>query len=981
MKIAPLACLLALIFFQCQPTPKHAVLKKTNNGYTYESVTNDPTNTRIYTLDNGLKVYLSKDQTAPRIHIFTAIKAGGKNDPADNTGLAHYLEHIMFKGNDVFGTKDYESEKVLLDSIERLFNQYGKTNEDLKRKELYRQIDAVSNEAAKFAIPNEYDKMISLIGGKMLNAYTTEDRTVYTVDIPANELERFLQIEGIRFKKIVNRLFHTELEAVYEEKNRSLDNDYWKAFQTMNKHLFPNHPYGKQTVIGTIEHLKNPSITEILKYFDSYYRPNNAAICMSGDLDYDKTIALIEAYFGEWEPNENLPLWTKVDEPPLVTPFETEIYGPQEERVSIGFRFDGNHTEEFKKIVLIDMLLNNSSAGLIDLNLMQQQKVLRAGSYVNGLNDYSIHTLFGTPKSNQSLDEVKNLILNQIDSIKQGAFEPWLLKAVVTDLKKKVMEQEDSNYANYFRANEMVLAFTNNTPWIERVSYFDDLSAITKDELVSFANEHYKENYVVVKKKNGEDPNAKKIEKPIITKVPLNREVKSDFYNKITQLSVEKIQPKFLDFTNDLTHYSIGNLPVIYKRNVNNDLFELSYVYEFANNADPKFGLALTDFLEFVGTDELSPEEIKQEFYKLGSSYSVRNSIENDRLFITLRGLNEHFKTSLKLFESLLNNASGTKESLKSLVDRIKKQREDNLKNKGYILWNGLLPYSNFGKNNPSNLEVSNSKLDKIEVDELVEIIQEITSYPHRISYYGNLTIEDLSASISEYHQVSEMKNLPEISHFEEKNYDNPVIYWSHYDMVQTELILIAKSFPYDHNKEAIIRLFNEYFGGGMNSIVFQEIREAQGLAYSVFSNFRQPNKKEFSNYLTSYIGIQSDKQEEAISSMFDLINKLPESKQAFEIAKMAILNKIESERISKSSVIYAYFRATDKGLNHDIRKDIYEAVKKFSFSDLLEFHKDYIKNIQQNIVLIGNREKIDFENLSKYGKVIELSHEELFAY
>jgi predicted Zn-dependent peptidase len=225
------------------------------------------------------------------------------------------------------------------------------------------------------------------------------------------------------------------------------------------------------------------------------------------------------------------------------------------------------------------------------------------------------------------------------------------------------------------------------------------------------------------------------------------------------------------------------------------------------------------------------------------------------------------------------------------------------------------------------------------------------------------------------------MKNLPEISHFEEKNYDNPVIYWSHYDMVQTELILIAKSFPYDHNKEAIIRLFNEYFGGGMNSIVFQEIREAQGLAYSVFSNFRQPNKKEFSNYLTSYIGIQSDKQEEAISSMFDLINKLPESKQAFEIAKMAILNKIESERISKSSVIYAYFRATDKGLNHDIRKDIYEAVKKFSFSDLLEFHKDYIKNIQQNIVLIGNREKIDFENLSKYGKLIELSHEELFAY
>jgi predicted Zn-dependent peptidase len=251
---------LFLILYSCQTDSDvlETQIETDANGYSYEYVSNDPSNTRVYTLDNGLKVYLSVYKEEPRIMTFIPVKAGGKNDPANSTGLAHYLEHMLFKGSADYGTKDWEKEKPLIDEIERLFEEYRTLDDPEERKAHYAKIDKVSKEASEYAVANEYDKMCAYLGYTMTNAYTTEDRTVYMNNIPSNQLENFLDIESNRFQIIVNRLFHTELETVYEEKNRSLDNDYWKAFEAMHKEIFPNHKYGTQTVIGTIEHLKNP---------------------------------------------------------------------------------------------------------------------------------------------------------------------------------------------------------------------------------------------------------------------------------------------------------------------------------------------------------------------------------------------------------------------------------------------------------------------------------------------------------------------------------------------------------------------------------------------------------------------------------------------------------------------------------------------------------------------------------------------------
>ena len=967
-----------LSFTFCQKAT-YETRNETSGGYSYEYVENDPTQTRIYTLENGLKVYLSNFENTPRIDVLTAVKAGGKNDPKNNSGLAHYLEHMMFKGNKHFGTKDYRSEKILLDSIEQLFNDYSKLTDSKERSFLYKKIDKLSNEAALFAIPNEYDQMISMMGGIGMNAYTTQDETVYMVDIPSNEIERFLTLEGLRFKQIVNRLFHTELETVYEEKNRNLDSDWNRIFLALHQSLFKGHPYGTQTVIGSVEHLKNPSITEIKNYFNNYYSPNNIAICMSGEIDFDKTIRLIDKHFGALEPNLEIPEIDFKKLPEITSPIFKEVIGPDRESVWLGFRFDGKAKDDLLKLDLINMLLSNSSAGLIDLNLLQKQKVLNALSTVQELNDFSIHAFRAYPKEGQSLEELKDLLQGEIENIKNGGFDQDLITAAITQIKKSVMQEDESEYANYYRAANMVKAFTRGQSWQDHVSYLEKISKITKDELVSFANKHYNENYAVVYKRTGKDPNILKVVKPQITKVPLNRENQSELHKKLSNQEVKKLEPKFLDYKNDLDFYNIGPLEVISKENKDNDLFQLTYLFNFGKNKDLKIQLA-AGLMDYIGIKDLSAEDLKKEFYKLGSEFSFRTSEDGKETSVTLSGLSENMEASIQLFEKLFEEPRASQDKLDKLVERILKTRSDYKKNKNVILRNRLYNYVKYGEVNPASAYLNSKEIKEVQVEELINLIKNLKRYPHRILYYGNKNQNSLSKMIKNYHKIPEnFIEKEDVYNFKEKDYDKQYVFWTNFDMVQTEIILLSKLELLDNAKAAAITLFNQYFGGGMNSIVFQEIREAQGLAYSVYSTFSQAKKPDQSDYLYSYVGIQSDKQREALSSMFELINNLPESPQAFEISKKSILNKIESERITNSGVLSSYLDAKDRGINYDIREKIYNEVKSMNIEKLLEFHKKYIKNKPHNVLLIGNRDNIDFKNLEKYGSVKEISLETLF--
>ena len=966
-----------MVVVACSEKGKYETKTAESNGYTYEYVTNDPLKVRIYTLKNGLKVYLSQYSIAPRIQTQIAVKAGGKNDPATNTGLAHYLEHIMFKGTADFGTLNWTNETILLDSIEHMFTAYGKLTDSVERARYYKMIDQVSSEAAKLAIANEYDKMVGEIGAQGTNAYTTEDRTVYINDIPTNQVENWLEIEGNRFKKIVPRLFHTELEAVYEEKNMSLDNDYWKTYETLYRTMFEKHPYGTQTVIGTIDHLKNPSITEIKKYFDTYYRPNNVAICMSGDLDYDKTIAMIDKYFGDWKTNESLPQWTKLEEVPIAASITKEVYGPDADWIQMGFRFNGSGSEDAKLLRLTDMILSNSKAGLIDINLKQQQKVIEPASYVDYLNDYSIHTFSGRPREGQSLDDVKKLLLEQIELVKKGEFEDWLIEATINDLKKSSIRSSENNYA---RSNNFVMAFSNSIPWQNYIAQIDDLRKYTKEDIMKFANEHYKDNYVAIYKRNGKDANSLKVTKPSITKVSLNKEDKSVFHQKIANNKVEKLKPVFLDYDKDVITLKMNKeVEVLYTPNSENDLFTLYYLSDVGTNNNPKMNIAV-EYLQYIGTGDMSAEELQKEFYKLGCTFNVFAS--GDQTYVYLEGLNENMDKSISLFEKLLANPKADDEALNKMIDGIFKKRDDQKKDKWSIMFSGLMNYGLYGPKSSFTNVVGNKELRELKSDELVDIIKDFTKTQHRVLYYGPLKDEEIISSLNMHHTLSEqLKPAPPTVEFKMQEVASSTVYWADYDMVQEEIMFLSKEQDFSVEQVPIARMFNEYFGGSMSSPVFQELREAQGLAYSAFAYYGTADKPTDNDLFYAYIGTQADKQSEAMKAMMGLLQEFPKSENGFDVARNAILNQIESQRITKANILFNYESARKKGLTYDIRKDIYEKVQNYTLEDVAKFQQEQLKNNKYNIVLIGSKDKINFKDLSKYGAVKELSLDEIFGY
>ena len=589
-----------------------------SGGYTYKYVTHDPTNARFYTLRNGLTVILSPTNKEPRIQCYMAVKAGSKTDPATNTGLAHYLEHLLFKGTDKYGSLDWEKERKELDKIDDLYEQYNKTKDADQRKAIYKKIDSVSGVASKYAIANEYDKMMTSMGAQRTNAFTSFEKTVYTDDVPANALDKYITVQAERFRNPVLRIFHTELEAVYEEKNRSLDSDGSQVFETLFANLFKKHNYGLQTTIGTVEHLKNPSLREIRKYFKTYYVPNNMAVVLSGDFNPDEVIAKIDKVFSYME-YKDVPKYTFEKEDPISAPIVREVVGPDAESVSIAYRLPGNQEKDALLADLVGEILTNGEAGLIDLNLVKKQRLLGASAFNWALIDYGVLWLSGRPSQGQSLEQVKDLMLNEIENLKKGNFDDDLIPSIVNNIKKRIIQSTES-YSS--RAYMLMNAFTDNLDWRDQVAYVNDLSKIKKQDVVAFANKYLGNNYVVVYKKQGQRTNVEKIEKPAITPVETNADKQSAFVKMVNDMPSTPVSPVFLDYNKDLQKSKLGKAEVLYVQNKDNDLYRLRFRYKIGYLNDLKMPL-VADYIEFLGTDKKSAEQISKEFYKIASSFRI----------------------------------------------------------------------------------------------------------------------------------------------------------------------------------------------------------------------------------------------------------------------------------------------------------------------------------------------------------------------
>lgn len=973
MRIKPLILMTALTTLLWSSCSNESTKEKASK-YTYESVEGDPFGLRIYTLDNGLKVYLSENHAEPRVQTNIAVRTGSKQDPADATGLAHYLEHMVFKGTSQIASLNWEEEKKFLKMISDLYEEH-RNAEPSERPAIYAKIDSLSQIAATFVATNEYDKLISGLGAQGTNAYTSNERTVYINDIPSTELEKWLAVESERFNELVLRLFHTELEAVYEEFNRSQDSDGRLAYYKTLDLLFPTHPYGQQTTIGTGEHLKTPSMEKIHAYFSERYVPNNMAIILAGDIDPDKTIEMIDKYFGGMERKSiEDPVMPK--EAPITEPKIADVYGSEAAFEMMAFRLGGANTEDAIYLELMDGILSNGTAGLIDLNLNQQQKVLRAYSSPSINEDYSWLMLSGYARQGQELEEVRSLLLAQIDSIKKGAFEDWMIDAVVRKKKKDLMSQMESNWIRAYMISD---AFILGTPWNEVVSTYDRMSKITKEELVTWTNNRFGENYVAVNKRIGEK-DVHKVEKPEITPVEINREENSSFYSKIDSMESLRLKPQFLDYEKMIQTGTLkGKLPLQYVQNDMNELFNLYYVLDMGKNHDQELALAV-EYLPYLGTTDMTPAEVQKELFKLGVSFDVFTS--EDRSYVMLSGLEETFEEGIAFFEKVLSNVVSDEASYEELINGILKKRADQKLNKGQILFSGMRSYAQFGANNPFNSVLSEAEMKAIAPEKLVEKLHALTSFEHRVMFYGPQPMEEAVAVLEKHHNIPEsFLPAPEETVFEEVATVENQVFFCEYDMVQTELMLMHRGEAFNAGVLPQSQIFNEYFGSGLSSIVFQEIRESKALAYSAYAAYSSPAKADDHHYVRGYIGTQVNKLEDATDALLELMRTLPRADKQFEQAKLSALKKIETNRTTGRNILWSYQSALDRGLDYDLNEKIYPAIEKMQFDDMQQFFDKNIKGKNYTYLVIGKRSEMDMTALEKLGPVTELSLEELFGY
>jgi len=943
----------------------------------YVQIKGDMMHTRIYTLDNGLKVYLSVNPEKPRIQTYIAVRTGSKNDPAETTGLAHYLEHIMFKGTGQFGTNNAVAEAPLLDEIEQRYEAYRKLKDPEARKQAYHEIDSVSYLAAQYFIPNEYDKLMATIGAEGTNAYTSNDVTCYTEDIPSNEIENWAKIQAERFQHMVIRGFHTELEAVYEEYNIGLTSDSRKLYATLCKMLFPNHPYGLQTTIGTQEHLKNPSITNIKNYFHKWYVPNNVAICMAGDFDPDKTIAIIEKYFSSWEPGKDVAQPTFAPLPPLTSPKDTTIVGQEAERIWVAWRAKQANSLQADTLELMEDVLSNGRAGLFDLNLNQTMKVQHAAGGSEIMHDHGGFFLIGMPKEGQSLDEVKSLMLEEIGKLKRGEFPDNLLTSIINNKKRNYYQMLESNEG---RADMFVNAFINEVPWEQEVGKIERISKITKQEIVDFANRFFTDGYVIVYKKLGVDSTQKKIDKPAITPIPANRDQMSQFVKDIQNSQVEPIQPRFVDFQKDMTFLKTKkNLPVYYVKNQTNGLFNLTFYYDFGQSADNRYEIA-AEYMKYLGTDKYTAADLRQKFYELACVWNV--SVGNENLTVSLSGLNENMPAALTLLEDVMHHLKADQHAYDQLVSLTMKERND-LKKNQRACYQYLFEYVTVGERNSVTDVMTEQQLKATAPQELVDLIKGLSDYQHQVVYYGPASEQELMSLIGKTHQTADqMAAVPQNKPYLKKLATENQVFIAPYEAKNIYMRMYSNAGRSWNPEEAAVQeIFNEYFGGGMNGIVFQEMREARGLAYNASAWYSSPSWKDRKESFSTHIITQNDKMTDCINHFQEILNQMPVSENGFNIAKDAVTKRIASERTTKLSIFYAYLMAQRLGLSCSLNEIIYRNLPNVTLQDMVQFEKSTIANRPYHYMILGDEQQLDLGTLENIGPVRRLTTEQIFGF
>ncbi|MDD2549502.1 MAG: insulinase family protein [Bacteroidales bacterium] len=932
-------------------------------------------NVTQYKLDNGLTVILNEDHSKPEVFGVVMVKAGGKNDPADATGMAHYMEHMLFKGTQKLGTTNWEKEKPHIDKIFALYDELGKTTDEIKRKDIQTQINEESLKAAEYAIPNELSNLINEMGGSNMNAGTGPDYTVFYNKFPSSQVEKWIDLYAHRFAEPVFRSFQAELEVVYEEKNLYSDQFQTKLLEEFQRHFFKNHPYGQQTLIGTVDDLKNPSLTKMYDFFKTYYVPNNMAVVLSGDFDSNEVMPLIEKNFGKWVQNDipEARVWN--EEPFDGREFHEAKLTPVK-MVLLGFRAPSATQEESLVADITLKMLNNSySTGLLD-KLTIDGEILAAQSLSMPYYDHGATIILIIPKIiGQKFDDAESIVMAEIEKLKKGEFDDWMLDAMKKDIYRSHNTSMESNES---RALLFADAFTKGQSIEEALSYADKIMKISKDDVVEMANTIFGPNYLAFHSKMG-FPKKDKIEKPDYKPLTANTNAKSEYAQHFENISTHEPKMQPIDFNRDVTTKKIYNgHRLLAVNNPVNDIFSLTFAFEVGEVENPLLQFATTG-INMSGAGEYDVTQLKEEFAKIGTSYNV--FANNSYTYVDVQGIEEHLPRTMELISLLISDPKLEQNKIKTIIEgeatnrKMERSEADNVAH-------ALLEYGLYNQSSSYIDRLTSKEVKKLQAAALVDAFKKATGYTCQIRFTGTSSAEDVAALVKKHIPLAQNPtagNSP-IDRLAQQYTENTVLFVNKKKARQSKVFLFMNGAPFNIENVVPMQAFNDYFGGGFSGLILQEIREYRSLAYSAGGNFSAPSNAGNPTDFIGYVETQADKTITAMETFNGLIRDMPAKTERIDMIRNHLQLSALTKRPSFRGLASTVESWKNQGYEADPMVTNMPAYKNITWDTVDTFYKENMKDKPLVYMIVGDKRNIDFKGLSKYGQVVEVKEKKLFT-
>ena len=932
---------------------------------------------KSYQLDNGLTILLNEDPTASRVYGAVMVNAGAMHESPDATGMAHYLEHLLFKGTDQMGTADYALEKPFLDSIRVLYTILGETEDKAKRLEIQKAINTQSVEASKYGLPNEFDKLIKGIGSTGVNAFTSYEMTFYHNSFPAHELNKWLDLYAERFRNPVFRSFQSELEVVYEEKNRAEDDFENRVEEYMSSKLFPNLPYGQWSVLGKTEHLKNPPLNEMYDFFYKHYVPNNMALILSGNFSAEQAVTLIEEKFGAYKADPSY------KQPSMPTPIPFDGKQVERKRMTpvkagfLGFHTVGHsHTDRAAMDVCEYLLENASETGLIN-KVQLDNEMLYCGTIPYAYQNTGALAFFYVPKVLiQSLANAEKKIWDGIDHLKNGGFTDEMLAGV----KNEMRNDFGSSIENLEGRGVMIgRAFNRGMTWDQYSSYPQQVAQVTREDVMRVAKKYLSEDYLKVISRTG-FPKKHKVDKPPFKPVATDQNATSTYASTFEKLASSPFEPRFLDEGNGAKALTIkGGHHIYWARNTSSHLFYMTLNFRTGKLYQPELEIA-QELMQHAGAGDYSFSELKQAFANIGCSYYV--SVADNIVSVGVKGDEAQFDKCLELVKLLLADPKASESSRKLMITQAK-TNETIIKASPSQIGLHMFNYARYGKKSPALSSPTAKDYEEMDLEKILATFKEVTSqYLVDIQYVGSTSVEDLIPKLEQQLPISDYPISKGISQRELASPKENVVYFIHDKKArQSQVYFYQLGNKTDHRDYWRLKSFNEYFSGGFSGLVLQEIREYRSLAYSTGARYFEGVKPGKNGFFYSFIGCQADKTVDAVTVMKTLLQDMPEKPERMQNLQKALMLQVLTNFPSFKNIPSTLWGYDIEGRKEDPNRIAYEKYADLQMKDIAQFHREFIKDKPHIITIYGNKKKIDLEQLKQFGKVVELKLEDVVRY